>query len=1295
MTATLALALAAVAAQGGRFQVPEGFAVEQAAAAARSFSALAFDGRGELYAADEAGPVLWLVDADGDGFHEGAEVVTDAVHACQGLAWRDGVLYATGLGPPADGEGEDGPGLFRIEVERRTDRGVASVRATAVRRLLSFTHFGEHGAHGIAVGPDGCLFVMAGDHTGIVEPGAADDPLAVGYEGAILPVIEDPGGFGHGCRYPHGFVARVDPDSGAWRYHSVGYRNAYDLAFRGDGELFTVDSDMEWDVGLPWYRPVRALHAIPTGDYGRRRSSGCWPDGVLDALPPLAELGRGSPTGVVVYEHRRFPAAYRGALIVGDWSRGRILALRLEPDGATFALDPFHESEGVPTQDGAAVLVEGQPLNVTDLEVAPDGSLVFCTGGRGAVGAVYRLTHGDPVVQDGDGIEGALAQPQLASAWARGRLAALRVAAGEAWRVTLEGAIGDPALATEARVQALRVARWCGVLVSPEVLHEASADLPTAAIVPAAAQQAEHLLAGMLLRGGADAPLGQRRVLEAGWELDASWNLSLAPEYQLSSTDRWIRWAARRGAVVQWRDTLEPISTWIAREDARLTIEDLLLRTRGETDDADALFAWTLRWLQGDRWRDAKLSAGEHRDLLRVLEVQVDRLGEPRERVRRKFEALLLEALPPGDPVAYRSAVNLLARFAPDGVHEALQAAMDDATLPREERIHAAYGLRAVETGWTPERFERALDWFEEACGWSGGASFGGYLEAMMAQVVARMSDDDVRAVRALRGGLGPRTAAQLLARGESALDAELVADLERAWAALDEDDPLLGGPVKDDVLRVLAAEPRPALVAWLRRVHDDEPRRRDAVLPALARLAEEADRARFEKGLARGAHGVPEACARALVELGGAPEDPGPYRAALDAAPRLDVNRARALVELLAAWTGVAADLDGWDAAARAEALAAQEAWFAERFPEHRPEPSGVPEWSADFVLAFLEGTADRPGSAARGARAFQRAGCSACHLLGEWGADAGVGLGPDLTTVGSRLGLAELFEAVAYPSRHVSDQYRAHVATTFDGDLHEGRLVGESSAGVELLLADGRRLDLARDELAALEPSRSSLMPEGQLAALTLEETKDLFAFLVSEGRVDPDELRAPDWVRVLDLDRQASLWEGTGPPWRLHDGVLVGRTKGLEQNRYLLSAAEYGDFEVEFDVRLAKGTNSGFQYRSTLPGEPDGTGGQVDPVGYQADLGLTNWGAVYATDGRGFLAQPRNRPRRRAVDEEGWNHVYVRVEGARHYVEINGAPLAELEDDAHAAGRLGFQLHAGEAMEARFANLRIRGF
>ena len=53
-----------------------------------------------------------------------------------------------------------------------------------------------------------------------------------------------------------------------------GFRNAYDIAFNPDGELFTFDSDMEWDWGMPWYRPIRINHCTSAAEFGWRSGTG-------------------------------------------------------------------------------------------------------------------------------------------------------------------------------------------------------------------------------------------------------------------------------------------------------------------------------------------------------------------------------------------------------------------------------------------------------------------------------------------------------------------------------------------------------------------------------------------------------------------------------------------------------------------------------------------------------------------------------------------------------------------------------------------------------------------------------------------------------------------------------------------------------------------------------------------------------------------------------------------------------------------------------------------------------------
>ena len=96
---------------------------------------------------------------------------------------------------------------------------------------------------------------------------------------------------------PGGTVVRLNEEKRTYTLLFGGFRNAYDHAFNLEGEAFTFDSDMEWDINMPWYREVRTVHGVPGADYGWRTGSGKFPADYLDTLPPVRDLGRGSPVG--------------------------------------------------------------------------------------------------------------------------------------------------------------------------------------------------------------------------------------------------------------------------------------------------------------------------------------------------------------------------------------------------------------------------------------------------------------------------------------------------------------------------------------------------------------------------------------------------------------------------------------------------------------------------------------------------------------------------------------------------------------------------------------------------------------------------------------------------------------------------------------------------------------------------------------------------------------------------------------------------------------------------------------
>ena len=86
--------------------------------------------------------------------------------------------------------------------------------------------------------------------------------------------------------------------------------------------MFVYDADMEWDMGMPWYRPTRVIHATSGSEFGWRSGTGKWPAYYVDSLPPMVDIGPGSPVGVEFGYGAKFPAKYQKALYICDWTFG-------------------------------------------------------------------------------------------------------------------------------------------------------------------------------------------------------------------------------------------------------------------------------------------------------------------------------------------------------------------------------------------------------------------------------------------------------------------------------------------------------------------------------------------------------------------------------------------------------------------------------------------------------------------------------------------------------------------------------------------------------------------------------------------------------------------------------------------------------------------------------------------------------------------------------------------------------------------------------------------------------------
>ncbi|MEZ6090235.1 MAG: c-type cytochrome [Pirellulaceae bacterium] len=238
---------------------------------------------------------------------------------------------------------------------------------------------GEHGNHALILSQDGkSIYMDGGNHAPLHE---IDRRRVQSWqEDHLLPRMWDARGHARGVLAPGGWVTQLDPTTLKQDLICIGFRNQYDIAMNRFGDIFTYDADMEWDLGTPWYRPTRICHVVSGGDFGWRSGSGKYPTYYEDSLPPVVEIGPGSPTGVASGIGAKFPAEYQDAIFALDWTFGTIYAIHLIPDGSSYTA----RSE---------LFVAGVPLPVTDATVGSDGHLYFTVGGRGTQSGLYRVRY--------------------------------------------------------------------------------------------------------------------------------------------------------------------------------------------------------------------------------------------------------------------------------------------------------------------------------------------------------------------------------------------------------------------------------------------------------------------------------------------------------------------------------------------------------------------------------------------------------------------------------------------------------------------------------------------------------------------------------------------------------------------------------------------------------------------------------------------------------------------------------------------------------------------------------------
>ncbi len=377
-----------------KLKLPDGFQAEHLYSPSEnqqgSWVSMTFDGKGRLIASDQYG-ALYRLELPSIGSESlkptvekllignGAAADSAKNHGgmgyAQGLLWAFNSLYVM-VNHNSNEEFSKGSGLYRLQDMDGDDQ------FEKVTLLKALKGEGEHGPHSVVLAPDKkSLYVVAGNHTDVPEMDAYRLPR-VWQEDNLFPLIKDPRGHANDRMAPGGWVAKVDSLGQHWELISAGYRNSFDLAFNEAGEMFTYDSDMEWDFGMPWYRPTRICHVTSGSEYGWRTGNSKWSPAYPDNLPPVLNVGQGSPTNLVSGSMANFPEKYRNSLFAFDWSFGIIYAIHLQPQGASYTAT-------------AEEFISGSPLPLTDGVIGPDGALYFMTGGRRLQSDLYRVSYGN------------------------------------------------------------------------------------------------------------------------------------------------------------------------------------------------------------------------------------------------------------------------------------------------------------------------------------------------------------------------------------------------------------------------------------------------------------------------------------------------------------------------------------------------------------------------------------------------------------------------------------------------------------------------------------------------------------------------------------------------------------------------------------------------------------------------------------------------------------------------------------------------------------------------------------
>jgi putative heme-binding domain-containing protein len=1075
-------------------KVPPGFRVTLWADhnLANDIFTMALDEKGRVVVSGP-GYIRRLEDTKGEGRADKATDIAETKTGAMGLLHAyDRIEQQFDLFTAADG---------RIRGFSRRDDTVPYV-SYRLNALDSYP-FSEHGGHALKVGPDGAMYSIAGNDAKLSQlKTTRDSPVRAAEGGGILrfsePIRFEPTIFAHG------------------------FRNPYDFDFTAYGDIITWDSDTERDDGLPWYSPTRVYHVMPGAHHGWRlpgyMRSLARPDYYTDTVEVLADMGRGSPTGVCCYRHTQFPAHYRGGVFLCDWTFGRIYYMPLIPEGSSYKkIKPelFLEATGT---NGFAP---------TAIRVGPDGSLFVSIGGRGTRGVVYRieyLVNGEhpviPKAEPESELDQVLDAPQPLEAWSMAKWLQLAEKLDESAleRIALDELAPDMRRIRAIDIWMTRTSYWYGIDALGRSKSETVRARVASSLISTSGAGSLTLLWSLArddsprvrvnallsiasrLIANANSIIDQRALLgnlahpDHRVRLAAAHLLALLPEREEMRIERQILLSESPRAVVSMVVTHTLPGHTFSRQ-TREYLNDAIHafeRAKSSADRVDAIRAivltlgdWNLSAPKVELFSAYSLPPSSKADAAYIRLVVHSFIGkllehfpstDPHENTEISRLVAMLEV---DDPEAFRKVLSQITEVShpTQDFHYLTVLSRLSGRRNLNQKRDIADALVALDKKLAKRNVQVKQNWparFSELVGELLSAN--PELQEMLATHPDLTRPGNILIAVKLTGDNRKQAATRFLATVRDNAEFPLSADLIDLLAKLPA----------DDVLPVIRTR-------WSDRSA------RELLVKYLAEKPIPADRGKFLEIL-EVASG--ESLNAALSGLEKLPRDQSPAnlvplfaRLRQSLSDPKEASIRKRLVALINRQAGQMFSVTETktDSPTLAAAYGPLFTWFEREHSELAKKLTTAGE-DEEAIRKLFPSVKWQAGDVERGRKVYRDRGCQTCH-------GGTTRIGPDLASVSKRFSREDLLTAIVNPSRDVAPAYRVTNIETKDGKRISGIIIYESTETLLLQTGAAETKRIAGGDIESRTPSAKSLMPDGLLKGIKSEELADLFAFLASQ--------------------------------------------------------------------------------------------------------------------------------------------------------------------------------------------------